>query len=196
MRNLTGGLLLALSCAAGSGLSAAAENLWTHEPSLLFPFGTPNPAQTDPGARIFDPMIGMHDCQHVRTDIATGRQTRADAVWTWRYDMNGYGIRDDYRYGKGAPVSQRIYDPATGLWHVWYFLGQDFYYAGEWVGGRRGDRLVFDKHGEVVGGKTYLNRLEYYDIEANAFKWRSTMIDEDTGEAVVDWEIGCERRAS
>ncbi len=171
-----------------------AENVWPYDPSPLYPFGAPNPAQTDLEARIFDRMIGVHKCRHKRTDYQTREVSEADAIWTWYYDMNGFGIRDHYRYGSGAPASQRVFNPVTKQWHIWYFLGQSFYYAGEWIGGAKGDRLVFEKEDEEIAGRLFLSRLEYYDIERSSFKWKSTNIDNETGEAFVDWEIACERR--
>ncbi|MEO1202939.1 MAG: hypothetical protein AAFX10_09535 [Pseudomonadota bacterium] len=91
----------------------------------------------------------------------------------------------------GVSASQRIYNPETQQWHVWYFIGQGFYYAGEWIGGAKGDRLVFEKPDEKVGDRKMLSRLEYYDIDDTGFKWMSSNIDNETGEVFVDWRITC-----
>ncbi len=180
-------------CATTWPTLAVAGNLWPYDPSPLYPFGLPNPAQTDSEARVFDSMIGAHRCRHERVDYETRKVTRAEAVWTWYYDMNGYGIRDHYRYEQGAPASQRIFNPDTRQWHIWYFLGQDFYYVGEWVGGAEGGKLVFEKADEEIAGRLFLSRLEYYDIRKDSFKWKSTNIDNVTGDEFVDWRIECER---
>ncbi len=174
--------------------SAFAENEWFYDPSPLYPFGAANPAQTDPEARIFDTMIGVHNCTQQRTNYATRETVEANGIWAWYYDMNGYGIRDHYRFGAGAPASQRVYNPETKQWHVWYFLGQGFYYAGEWVGGREGDRLVFKKHNEKQGDRLVLSQLEYFDITETSFKWKSSNIDNLTGEVFVDWSIECKKQ--
>lgn len=172
---------------------ASAQNQWPYDPSPLYPFGAPNPTQTDPEARIFDPMIGAHNCTHQRTDYKTRDVSEADAVWAWYYDMNGHGVRDLYRFGEGSPASQRVYNPETKQWHIWYFIGQNFYYANEWVGGADGDRLVFEADDEF-NGREIRSRLEYYDITDTSFEWKSTNIDKETGEEFVDWTISCKRR--
>lgn len=180
-------------CCLGLVCQASAENIWPYDPSPLYPFGAPNPAQTDPEARIFDPLIGVHTCTHERTDYESRKTTTASGNWVWYYDMNGFGIRDYYRFNAGAPVSQRIYDPQKKQWHVWYFIGQGFYYAGEWIGGADGDRLVLEKQNEKMGDRLVLSRLEFSDISDAGFKWRSINVDNETGEEFVDWEITCRR---
>ncbi len=187
-------LLCIAVCCIGTVATAWGDDVWPYDPSPLLPFGAPNPAQTDVEARIFDSMIGVHDCRHVRTDYQTKEKTASNAVWTWYYDMNGFAIRDYYRFGDGAPVSLRIYNAESRNWHTWYFIGQGFYYVGEWVGGKQGDRLVFEKPDEEIGGRLFLSRLEYYDITEHSFRWKSTNYEKDSGESFVDWEITCQRR--
>lgn len=188
---LTGAL--APVCGHAAPADPAYPPAYSYDPGLLAPFGRANPAQTDPQARIFDPMIGVHDCKHRRTDYQSGKVTEQDAVWVWSYDMNGYGVRDVYRYGPAAPASQRIYDPKKKEWHVWYFIGQNFYYAGEWIGGRKDGRLVFEQDTEE-NGRPVLSRLEYLNVTEDGFDWKSTNIDKENGEAFVDWTISCTKR--
>ena len=175
--------------------SALAQSQWPYDPGPLYPFGAPNPNQSDPEARIFDRLIGEHECIQKRTSWPDKKVTEGEARWVWYHDMNGFGIRDIFRFGRGAPASQRVFNPQTKQWHVWYFVGQKFYYAGEWIGGAKGDKLVFEKPDEKLGDKTILSRLEYYDITATSFKWHSLNLDPETGENLfTDWEISCERR--
>lgn len=109
--------------------------------------------------------------------------------------MNGFGIRDVYRYGRAAPASQRVFDPAAKQWHVWYFLGQRNFYVGEWVGGGQGDRIVLEQTTEE-NGRPSISRLQFFEIADNSFEWSSTNIDVETREEFVDWRISCHRRTS
>lgn len=176
-----------------TGSVSAVEDAWPHDPTPEQPFGSINPALTDPEAQIFKPLIGIHDCTHVRTVAPGAEPQSAKAVWTWYYDMNGYGVRDTYRYDKAAPASQRIYNVPTKQWHVWYFLGQGGYYAGEWIGGVSGENIVFEQTAEAAG-RTILSSLQFFDITENSFEWKSSNIDTTTGETFVSWEISCKRR--
>lgn len=166
---------------------------WLYDPSPLYPFGRANPTQTDPEARIFDRFTGTYTCTQERNDQASGKSTKSDGVWVWYYDMNGFGIRDHYRFNAGAPASQRVYDPAKKEWHVWYFMGQTFYYAGEWIGGKVEDRLVFEHEDEALGGRKVLSRLQFFDITDTSYEWTSSSIDNETGEVFVDWAIHCKK---
>lgn len=182
---------LSLSSISG-GLLALDEN-WPHDPTPEHPFGSINPALTDPEAQIFKPFIGVHDCTHIRTSAPGAEPQVSDAVWTWYYDMNGYGVRDTYRYGKAAPASQRIYNIPTKQWHVWYFLGQGGYYAGEWIGGASGENIVFEQTTNV-DDRSVLSRLQFFDITETSFEWKSSNIDTNTGETFIGWEISCKKR--
>ena len=188
--------ILAL-CAWGTlATGAAAENQWPYDPSLSHPFGMPNPAQTDSEARVFDRLIGAHECVSQRHNYQTGESVEAPAMWTWYYNMNGYGVRDVFRLGESAPASQRVYNPGTKEWHVWYMLGQKFFFAGEWTGGGKGDDIVLESEGAKLGDKDVISRLEFYDIKKSSFKWRSGNVDLTTGKNLFyDWEISCTRRS-
>ena len=183
---------LSTLCFTEGNLSAQ-DSSWPHDPTPEQPFGSLNPALTDPEAQIFKPLIGIHDCTHVRRSAPGAEPQTATAVWTWYYDMNGYGVRDTYRYDKAAPASQRIYNAPTKQWHVWYFLGQGGYYAGEWVGGASGESIVFEQTTDV-GERSVLSRLQFFDITETSFEWKSSNIDTNTGESFVGWEISCKRR--
>lgn len=174
-----------------SALSAAEAG--QYDPGEDHKFGQPNPAQTDTEARIFDQFIGVYNCTQKRTNPQTKQVTESEATWAWEYDMNGYAIRDKFRYGEAAPVSQRFYNATTKQWHVWYFLGQQFYYAGEWIGGAKGDRLIFEQKYKNANGEQTLSRLEFFNITDTSYNWHSTNIIEETGDISVDWEIACTR---
>ncbi len=188
---LNAALMVSLSSVT-LGLFASDEK-WPHDPTTEQPFGSINPALTDPEAQIFRPLIGIHDCTHIRTSAPGAEPQTSQAVWTWYYDMNGYGARDTYRYGKAAPASQRIYNAQTKKWHVWYFLGQGGYYAGEWIGGANGADIVFEQTTKV-GERSVLSQLRFFDITETSFEWKSSNTDADSGEVFVDWEISCQRR--
>ncbi|WP_262695737.1 hypothetical protein [Kordiimonas aquimaris] len=164
-----------------------------YDPSENHPYGRPNPEQKDAEARVFDQFIGTYNCTQKRTNPQTKQITESEATWTWEYDMNGYAVRDKFRYGEAAPVSQRFYNPSTKQWHVWYFLGQQFYYAGEWIGGGKDDRLIFEQKYKDADGEETLSRLEFFNITDTSYNWHSTNIIEKTGEISIDWEIACKR---
>jgi len=179
-----------LCCSSSITANAKQKNLWPHEPRQMLPFGSANPKQTDAESRIFDQFIGAHKCTQLRLNDTTDKMVSGIGSWVWYHNMNGHGIRDEYRFNHGAPVSQRVYDPVKKEWHVWYFISQGFYYAGEWVGGRKGELLVFEQ--ENSEGKVQ-SRLEFFNITSNSYEWKSTNVDVASGDESVDWEISCER---
>ena len=173
----------------------AEENRWPYDPSLMTPFGAPNPERSDAEAAVFDRLIGAHECVSTRTNFASGESVVTPASWVWYHDMNGFGVRDVFRVGKSAPASQRVYNPQTKKWHVWYMLGQKYFFSGEWIGGGVGDDIILEKQNEKLGDRTITSRLEFTDITDDGFEWQSGNIDPETGEQLfVDWQISCTRR--
>lgn len=144
----------------------------------------------DPAAMAFNAMIGTHQCVHNRTDYETREVTTSETTWTWEYDMGGYAVRD-WNVPGNPSLNLRLYDPQTRLWHVWYYLAGDGYYAAEWVGGPEGDRIVLRYYDVDYHERPVDSVLEYYNISEDGFEWQSRDIYKDTGEEFEDWHIKC-----
>lgn len=189
------GLIVLMSASFAAAAFEDNENHWPYDPSLMSPFGAPNPERSDKEAAVFDRLIGAHDCVSTRNNYATGESTQAPGTWVWYHDMNGFGVRDVFRVGQSAPASQRVYNPQTKKWHVWYMIGQKFFFSGEWVGGGVSDKIILEKENEKLGDRTITSRLEFYDITDDGYEWHSGNIDPETGEQLfIDWQISCKRR--
>jgi len=177
--------------ADGSGveISTVGQN-HDYEPSVLQPFGAPHPDRPE-AAKAFDFLIGHNTCIQSRFAYPGGEETRSRFDWVGYYSHGGWAVRDEGAPAGSANLSLRIYDPVEGTWHVWYFLAQNGYYAGEWRGGAVGDRIVLEKD-DVLEGRPIVSRLEFWDVTPDSFEWRSSNVEED-GAAFVDWRISCEK---
>lgn len=197
MWKVMSGVLACAACASCASVSRAAdaapEQTRSYEPSVLQPFGAPHPDRPE-AAKAFDFLIGHNTCVQTRYAYPSGEETTSRFDWIGYFSHGGWAVRDEGAPGGSTNLSMRIYDPAAEAWHVWYFLAQRGYYAGEWIGGAvdaAQGRIVLEKD-DVLEGRPIISRLEFWDITPDSFEWRSSNVEQD-GEAFVDWRISCEK---
>ena len=139
--------------------------------------------------RIFDRLLGEHQCNSQRIDFATGESVITQFKWIWKRDMNGKAIRD-WNVGLDS-LNLRIYDRENEVWRVWYFTGGNRYSANMWTGGAVGDQIILTIEEVPYGDRIITNQLEFSNISETGFEWLSRNIDTKSGEEFVDWRIDC-----
>lgn len=190
MKGITSVLLVTLMVLQ-TGVKADVDIHTEYEPTLAHPYGRPNPA-APPEARLFDFMIGRNECVQQRFDYKTGEGHTSTSIWTNYFTFNGWGIRDEYYHNLGSAVTLRLYDPTEKVWRANFFLAQNRFYKGEWIGGLQGDRIVLEMD-DIFEDRLVISRLTYFNITPNSFDWQSENIDKENGEIFIDWKISCKK---
>lgn len=115
----------------------------SHDPSSRYPFGRQNP-EAPPETAQFAFMIGHNDCQEERLINATGEWISGRRSWDTSSYLDGFAIRDSGSAGSGTNGNVRIFDPATGQWHVTFF-SIPVYGSGVWRGCMVEDRIELER---------------------------------------------------
>jgi hypothetical protein len=142
------------------------------------------PAQTEQFGRL----VGLWTTEaEVRRQDGTWVNS-APGVWAWKYTMDGFAVSDLFYQGKESLPSymadlgrdymltaNRIYDVKASVWQIaWMANG-----AGSVMGADFGTFTAVEDHDEMVmssppgDGALGLQRVVFYDIEKNSFRWKS-----------------------
>jgi len=164
----------------------------SYEPSVDYPFGRINP---DAPAELqqFSFMVGRNDCSEERLNNASGEWDPGSRTWDAHYYLNGNAIRDVGRSGAATNGNIRVYDAATGQWHVTYF-STPVYGSGVWSGGVVEDRIELEQAQKAPGTDIDgINRLTFFDINDEGFQWKGEWVSLDGSVVFPYWRISCRK---
>jgi hypothetical protein len=107
-------------------------------------------------------------------------------------------IQENFSILEGASkgylgTSISVYNPKRKTWHQGYADSKGAYF--NFIGERAGDRRIFKTEPVEREGKTIIQRMVFYDVSADAFKW-DWESSEDGGQTwELAWRIHYTRRA-
>ena len=177
---------------AAPGLELSREGALSYEPSTRYPFGRPHP---DAPAELqqFAFMVGKNDCTEERLDNASGEWIPGTRTWDAHYFINGNAIRDSGRSGSATNGNIRIFDTASGQWHVTYF-STPVYGSGVWSGGLVEDRLELEQPQKAPGTDLDgINRLTFFNMTDSSLDWKGEWVSLDGSAVFPYWRISCEK---
>jgi len=180
-----------VACQANSGAQSRPGEM-EFEPDADFPFGRANP-NAPPQLQQFAFMIGRNDCREERLSNATGEWVEGYRTWDAYYFMNGNAIRDSGRSGAATNGNIRVYDAASGQWHVTY-ISTPVYGTGTWSGSMVEGRIELEQPQKAPGTDIDgVNRLTFYDIQGSSFRWKGEWASLDNSIVREFWRMECEK---
>jgi len=135
--------------------------------------------------------IGRNDCSEEKRNNATSEWNPAEnRIWDASWYMNGLAIRDWGTTGGGYTGNIRVFDTASGQWHVTYF-SMPRYGSGVWSGGVEGANMVLTAPQKAPNGMDGVSRLTFHDITPGGFKWKGEWVSADGTVVYPFWRIEC-----
>ena len=185
-------LLCGLLCGLLAACTAQRELTSPYEPSRIAPYGMPNPDAPVELAQ-FDFLIGANDCHDERRQGNTDNWVSTQRSWDAHYTMNGYAIFDSGRSQTSANGNVRVFDPATGQWHVTFF-SMPVYGSGVWTGGMAGESMVLTQPQKAPGTDlSGVSRLTFSNISSEGFDWIGEWVSSDGSYVFPFWRISCQK---
>jgi len=193
------------------GFASLPAEAGRYDVSQDHPYGLPNPAAA---AEISDFafIIGQNDCVESKRDLKTGGWTQRNRTWDAHYVLNGYGIYDssssarssdkrlnrnpDKSLDTGSTGNMRVFNRATGLWHVTFFAAPT-YSSGTWTGSKQGEDIVLQKPQTATANNLPgFSTLTFSNISDKGFSWHGAWASEDGTINYPFWTISCQKRIS
>jgi len=164
--------------------------------SDAFPFGKIHPDAPEALAD-FAPMIGICDCKSVQRNKQGVFQDTIDAVWQFKYILNGMAIQDETWKADGSTTSSiRQYNSDILKWYVTFFSSNQANPSpSTWSGTKneKGDVVLYLPQ-EAPNGMEGFSRLTFYNISEKGFDWIGEWVDTKETFSYPFWEIKCKKR--
>jgi hypothetical protein len=101
-------------------------------------------------------------------------------------------VQENFRIDEGASkgylgTSISVYNPKTKLWHQGYADNQGAYF--NLVGERQANNRIFKTPPVQRDGKTFIQRMVFYDISETGFKWDWESSDDGGQSWKLNWRI-------
>ena len=142
-------------------------------------------------AAAFSPIIGDHSCVMTYRGQDGQLTEKADCRWHWYYKFEGHMVQDDFYMldpdGKvvWSGSTLRTWDLASHQWNN-MFLGVHGTGFGKMFHGQPVEGEVhLEVSGEEPDGRTYQDRLFFYDMKDGGFRWRQERSYDDG----VNWQL-------
>ena len=132
-----------------------------------------------PESRQFDFLIGEWVVNAIRYDQGGSPVMNYTATWTAQHLNNGRMVMDDFRakMPTGQEISSfvtlRTYCETTGRWELAGLPAHQPNTITQWHGQWSGEAMVLQAVGHDKSNAKILNRIRFFNIEANAFDWES-----------------------
>jgi hypothetical protein len=138
-------------------------------------------------------MVGRNDCIDSRRQPGSNEWVDGTRDWDARYFMNGFGIVDTGRSGPASNGNVRVFDAATGKWHV-TFYSMPTYSSGVWKGCKTGDDIVLEKPQKALG-TTFVgvSRLTFHNIREEGFDSKGEWVSDNGLVVFPFWTISCRK---
>jgi hypothetical protein len=134
-------------------------------------------------------------------DLACTEWVEFDAIGEMRPILNGLGNFDtftplglpDGEHFEGATL--RMFDPATGLWRIWWASSRttgrlDEPVAGRFTGGH-GQFFCDDE----IGGTAVRVRYDWFDVSPGSTRWEQAFSSDDGATWATNWVMTATREA-
>lgn len=128
----------------------------------------------------FDFLIGEWDIEGCRR-LPDGSEQRYTGRWHAKYLHGKRMIIDDFAVFSPAGdeisafITLRTYCPGTKRWEMAGMGAFQPAVKGEWFGEKSGDEMHLHAKGPAPNGDVVNNRIRFYEIEDDRFKWESQM---------------------
>ena len=139
----------------------------------------------------FDFWIGEWDLSWKSSDGTLGRGTN-----TIELILDGKVIKENFEATSGelkgfVGKSYTVYNPKTETWHQTWVDNQGAYL--DFVGKFQGEKRMFVRQTQDSSGNTVIQRMVFYDIEANSFTWDWEQSRDDGKTWQLLWKIAYRR---
>ena len=167
----------------------------SYEPSDEFPYGRPNP--NVPAEFLdFSPMIGTCDCKSVQRNPDNTWADTLNAVWQFKYILNGWAIQDEtWLENKTNSSSIRQFNPDSAAWFVTFYSSN---FANPtpptWKGAKENDDIVLNLPQKAPNGMDGSSRLTFYEISDKGFRWKGEWVSTDGQFVFPFWTLDCVKR--
>lgn len=142
----------------------------------------------------FSPMIGTCRCKSSRKDENGKWTAPIDAMWTFKYIMNGRGVQDEFFLANGlSGGSIRQYNDKDQLWYVHYYASNlPTPKLQSWKGSKDGEGniILYSKQKSSDGDDGFL-KLTFHEISDNGYKWKGEWVNSDESIKNAFWNIEC-----
>ncbi|MEW7291078.1 YybH family protein [Aquimarina sp. 2304DJ70-9] len=167
----------------------------TYEPSVDYPFGQPNP-NAPKEILDFEPLIGICDCISKRRNKDKTWAEPNKMTWEFKYIMNGMGVQDQTLKEDGKHAgSIRQFIADSSRWYVHYYSSATpTSVLSAWEGNKKDDKIILYRKQKAPNGMDGFYKINFYDINANGFKWLGEWVNTDESFSYPTWEIACIKR--
>ena len=146
------------------------------------------------GDDLYGDLIGTWDVGNRYADPDTGEWRTGTVVWTFGRVLAGQAVQDVMWFtesdgSRSTGSTMRLYDPATGHWHVVWFSPLGRVTA---LTGRRGDGADIIQEGRRADGRWV--RWLFTDRTATSFRWLGHISEDDGATWRVEQEMLARRR--
>jgi hypothetical protein len=158
------------------------------------PYGQPNP-NAPQQIEDFAPMIGDCDCKSLRRNSDGTWQDTLNMVWRFKYILNGMAIQDEtWHENDFYATSIRQFNTDSLNWVV-SFYGTRFISnkVSVWHGNKIGDDIVLKMPQKSPNGLDGINRLTFFDVSEDGFKWKGEWTNLDESIVYPFWMIDCKK---
>lgn len=156
-------------------------------------YGAPHP-EAPAQLADYQELIGRCHCKSIRRNQDGNWPDTVNAVWQFKYVLGGWAVQDETWKDDGTYTSSlRQYNSDSAEWVVTYFSSSSPTPPPHWTGGRKGDKMVLYRPQKSPNGLDGFNRLTFYDISEQGFKWIGEWVSQDESFSFPFWKIFCEK---
>ncbi len=110
--------------------------------------------------------------------------------------LNNSVIQENFRIEEGSNkgylgTSISVFNPTTKTWHQAYADNQGAYF--NFIGEREGDKRIFKTESVNKDGKVIIQRMVFYDISKDTFKWDWESSTDGGKSWTLSWRINYKR---
>ena len=159
-----------------------------------YPYGHINP-DAPPQLSDFAEMVGQCECKSVQRNPDGTWQDTLQMRWQFKYILNGLAIQDEtWRENGFYATSIRQFNKDSLNWVVSYYSSKFVTNTvSVWTGNREGDEITLKMPQKSPQGYDGFNRLTFYKITNQGFRWRGEWLDL-TGKVIYPfWNIECRK---
>jgi len=157
-----------------SSMIQQADSLWTKMEAkykgLKIPDGMSPKAPPETLQMAF--LVGKWSIDY-QQKFSDGKYRSTQGIWYGEFSPDGKSIMD--YWGEGMPVSGvniRTFDGYKGKWSMTWSQNNTLGNKALLEGEKKGDRIIFNtKYWEIDPTGNYLNRIVFYNIQANRFSY-------------------------